>query len=144
MKFIHMPQGEFLSKSLDERRDFFIEKDPLFIDLEQKLFEYGGERLIYMPIMIIPEFFVAGESVKLNTTPELNYVGGCHDISHQLATIGDVQMWTGFYLTSDEKWRPHSWIQHKDLLIDVTGNTSRAAFGVALTKEELEIFGNTF
>lgn len=52
-------------------------------------------------------------------------------------------MWTGFYLT-DEKWRPHSWVQHDGQLTDVTSNRSKIAFGVALTPDELKEFSNLF
>ncbi len=141
MKKVKMSDHDFFRLDVAGRREEFLKMEPEFLKLEEKLLKLGGKKLIYMPDMLHPSYFLErGEIQQLEIVENLKHTNMCHAVSQQAAKSSLTKMWTGFYLI-DDLWRMHSWVELMDgTKIDVTGNERKLAFGFKLTDEEVEVF----
>lgn len=141
MHFFQLPDSLYFTMDLDARRQSFIDLNPSFGDLEKILLSHGGKRLIYMPSMPDPKFFLKGEVVYPQVIDTLNFTNRCHSASYTISTTQpEIWMWSGFSLSDDGLWRYHSWIstpsKGDEQFIEVTGVHREKCFGIKLTREE--------
>ena len=131
---------DFFNSDLDGRREFFINADSGFIELEKILFskfpKLKNQRLIYIPEMVESSFFLDSRFMKLETDDEYQYPRQCHEVSHSFVKkapdVLNATLYHGFYLI-DNLWRLHSWVGmlngKTNMYLDVTGNESTIAYG---------------
>jgi len=130
------------SKSLREKTKTYIEKNPEYKPLMEKLLSIAGDFVvIWMPE---PELDMLLSRGKLFDAPILfkrMQFCHCHENVGELWFRGkNMKIVTGWALSKDGLWRQHSWVRDMNDTIIETTMVREKYFGVILTHGESEGF----
>lgn len=139
---VTLPFEQFAPMTLDERRDYFLSRDPGFAILEDLLFELGGSRLIYTPNPPDPKVLLDRGVRSIDkrgmwVAPE-QAPSACHALALAAHKNFQAPVYSGYALSEDGKWREHSWVTQEGLLLELTGIDRVSYFGVKLKEAEFK------
>lgn len=137
------PSEEWLANVKNSQSNFTADRDLSWTDpeasiLRAALFKYGGYILSYWPNIDTPK--VAREGVILDGKT-FKRIGmeprNCHGNAARLGSEVDAKVWTGWALSQDGCWRPHSWAEFGGQFIETT-EPRVAYFGIRVPRWRYE------
>ena len=138
---IKMPEILYNKSSLDQRRAFFLKKNNMWKKLEKLILsKKPGSLLIYTPKPVNPMLLLHnGQFIDKSLVDVFNEVtpSKCHNLSHALWKRFGWEIWTGYALSDDDKWREHSWVKSPKGFLETTGISRIMYFGMKLTDQQL-------
>jgi hypothetical protein len=130
---------EAWKKRLDEKLALELRNRPELRKLRARLLRVGGEEALVNDIAPAEVRRLLNHGKLWTSEPILNpmHDNQCHSNSRILMELGLGQVASGYGLTPDGLWRPHSWVIDFGTVIETT--TPRVAYyGVILTRQEVQ------
>lgn len=137
------PSEDWLINVKHSQNNFTADRDLSWTDPEAKmlrdtLLKYGGSILSYWPDEDTPQVVRKGVVIdgklfkRIGMEPR-----NCHANAAKLGREVDAKVWTGWALSQDGCWRPHSWVELGGQFIETT-EPRVGYFGIKVPRERYE------